>query len=93
VYFIKKISTKIGLFLFASIVGMSFVSTFDVLRNALHVAAQLSFGAFFNYTVSALTHTERITYAALTLSIMSIALMLSDIIRMRSKRSRYIEFR
>lgn len=92
VYFIKKISTKLGLFTFASIVGMSFVSTLDVLKNTFHAAAQLDLVAFFNYISSALSHTEGITYAAMTLSLTAIVLMLADLNQIRTKRGQYIEF-
>ena len=86
VYVLKKISSKICLFIAASMVGMTFVSTIDVIRNTIHVALKLNLGAFFDFVVSAFTHTEHITYIALTLSLTAIILTASDLASIRSKQ-------
>lgn len=89
VYLLKKTSGKFCIFVFASVIGMTFVSTIDVIRNIILVASQNDVQAFFNYIESAFINTEHITYVALVLAIMAIIWMASDILSLKMYR---IEF-
>jgi hypothetical protein len=93
VYLMKKLCGKFCMFIAASMIGMTFVSTIDVLRNALKVAAQHDLQAIFNFIWSAFTHTEHITYVAMTLSLTAIIWMMIDIVSTKTTlKMRRIEF-
>ena len=83
IYLLKKSCGKFCMFVFASAIGMTFVSTIDVILNIIYVASQHDVQAFFNYIESAFINTEHITYVALVLAIMAIIWTASDILSLK----------
>ena len=89
IYLLKKSCGKFCMFVFASAIGMTFVSTIDVIRNIIYVASQQDVQAFLNYIQSAFINTEHITYVAFVFAVMAIIWMASDILSFKMHK---IEF-